>query len=41
MEFDEKGRLVVFPVISGGRFTNLNEGAIRRLGELLKMGGKR
>lgn len=41
LEFDEKGRLVVFPVISGGRFTNLNEGAIRRLGELLKMGGKR
>jgi len=25
LEFDEKGKLVVFPAISGGRFTNLNE----------------
>jgi hypothetical protein len=41
LEFDEKGKLVVFPAISGGKFTNLNEGAIRRLGELLKIGGKR
>jgi hypothetical protein len=40
LEFDEKGRLVVFPIISGGRFTNVNEDAIRRLGEMLKIGDR-
>lgn len=36
LELDEKGKIVVFPVISGGRFANLNESAISRLGELLR-----
>ena len=36
LEFDEKGKMVVFPVISGGDFTNFNECAIRRLGDLLR-----
>jgi hypothetical protein len=40
LEFDEKGRLVVFPIIGGGRFTNVNEDAIRRLGEMLKIGDR-
>jgi hypothetical protein len=40
LEFDEKGRLVVFPVIYDGRFTNVNEDAIRRLGEMLKIGDR-
>ena len=40
LEFDEKGRLVVFPVIGGGRFTNVNEDAIRCLGEMLKIGDR-
>jgi hypothetical protein len=38
LEIDEKGALVVFPMLSGGRFTNLNESAIRQLGEILKAG---
>jgi len=36
LEFYENGKLVVFPVISGGKFVNINEGAIKRLSALLK-----
>uniref|UniRef100_A0A7C4B9W7 Uncharacterized protein n=1 Tax=Thermofilum pendens TaxID=2269 RepID=A0A7C4B9W7_THEPE len=36
LEFHEDGKLVVFPVISGGKFVNINEDTIRRLSTLLK-----
>jgi len=38
LEFYENGKLVVFPVVSGGRFVDINEDATRRLSALLKSG---
>ena len=38
LEFYENGKLVVFPVISGGDFVNINEDAVRKLSTLLKSG---